>query len=99
MKETKISREDVEYVAALARLNLSEEDIETFTRQLDGILTYMGKLNELDTSEVEPTTHVIDISNAFREDVVEHSFPQEVILENAPDREGGFFKVPKIIGE
>lgn len=99
MGNAKISKEDVRYVARLARLNVSEEETETFTLQLNSILSYMDKLNELDTSHVEPTSHVIDVCNAFREDTVQESLPQEVALENAPEREGEFFKVPRIIGD
>jgi len=99
MGTAKISQEDVRYVAKLARLNLSAEDMEKFTLQLNSILSYMDKLNELDTSNVEPMSHVIDVYNAFRDDVVGESFGREVALENAPDREQGFFKVPRIIGD
>ena len=97
MENAKISKEDVQYVARLARLNVSEDEVETFTLQLNAILSYMDKLNELDTSDVEPISHVIDVCNAFREDLVKESFPQEVTLENAPERAGGFFKVPRIM--
>lgn len=97
MENPKISREDVRYVARLARLNVSEGEIETFTHQLNSILSYMDKLNELDTSDVEPMSHVIDVCNALREDIVQESFTQKVALENAPESEKGFFKVPRII--
>jgi aspartyl-tRNA(Asn)/glutamyl-tRNA(Gln) amidotransferase subunit C len=98
MENTKISKEDVRYVARLARLNVSDEEMETFAVQLNSILSYIDKLNELDTSDIEPMSHVIDVCNAFREDIVERSFSQEVALENAPQREDGFFTVPRIIG-
>lgn len=98
MENAKISKEDVRYVARLARLNVSEEDTETFTLQLNSILSYMDKLNELDTSDVQPMSHAIDVCNAFRQDTVQGSFAQEVALENAPEREGAFFKVPRIVG-
>ncbi len=97
MEGAKISSGDVRYVARLARLNVLEGEIETFTLQLNRILAYMDKLNELDTSDVEPTSHVVDVSNAFREDIVRESFPQEVALGSAPEREGGFYRVPRII--
>ncbi len=97
MEGAKISSGDVRYVARLARLNVLEGEIETFTLQLNRILAYMEKLNELDTSDVEPTSHVVDVSNAFREDIVRESFPQEVALGSAPEREGGFYRVPRII--
>ncbi|NPV45199.1 MAG: Asp-tRNA(Asn)/Glu-tRNA(Gln) amidotransferase subunit GatC [Firmicutes bacterium] len=93
----KISKKDVEHVAQLARLHLEEEEKELYTRQLNSILNYMEKLGELDTSDVEPTAHVLPIKNVFREDRVEQSMDIEEVLRNAPDREEGFFKVPKII--
>jgi len=84
-------------VALLARLNLSETEIEQFTGQLDAILMYMDKLNELDTKDVEPTSHVIETGNVVREDQVGDSIPVEDALANAPDKEDDFFKVPRII--
>ncbi|QSQ07745.1 Aspartyl/glutamyl-tRNA(Asn/Gln) amidotransferase subunit C [Koleobacter methoxysyntrophicus] len=93
----KISKKDVEHVAQLARLHLEEEEKELYTRQLNSILNYMEKLGELDTGDVEPTAHVLPIKNVFREDRVEQSMDIEEVLRNAPDREEGFFKVPKII--
>jgi len=87
----------VEYVAHLARLRLSPEEAEKFTSQLDQILVYFEKLNQLDTSNIEPTSHPIPMVNAFREDVVKPSIDVEEALVNAPDKEGNFFKVPKII--
>jgi aspartyl-tRNA(Asn)/glutamyl-tRNA(Gln) amidotransferase subunit C len=95
----KISKEEVEHVAKLARLAVSEEEKENFSRQLSEILTYVGKLNELDTSKIEPTSHVLDLSNVFRDDVVRESLPAEDVLANAPDRENDHFRVPKIIEE
>jgi len=93
----KIGVEDVEYVARLARLRLSDEEKEEFTGQLNDILTYMDKLNEVDTTEVEPTSHVISITNVLRNDGVRESLPREPSLRNAPEAERGFYKVPKII--
>ena len=93
----KITEREVEYVARLARLKLSEEERELFTGQLNAILEYMEKLNELDTEGVEPTYHVVHHTNAFREDEVGKSSPREEIMENAPQREGEFFKVPRVI--
>ena len=94
-----ISKQDVEHVAKLARLSLSEDEKQLFTRQLSDILTYIGKLNELDTENVEPTSHVLDLHTVLREDAVRESLNPEEVLSNAPDREGSFFKVPKIIEE
>lgn len=93
----KINKEVVEHVAELARLEFDEEEKELFIKQLNSILTYMEKLNELDTTDVPPTAHVIPLANVFREDVVNESLERERSLENAPDSDRGYFKVPKII--
>lgn len=93
----KISKNEVEHVANLARLNLSDNELETMTGQLDNILTYVDKLEELDTSEVAPTTHVFSVSNAFREDVVKDSLDQSAAVKNGPQQNGEFFQVPKVI--
>ena len=92
-----VSREDVEYVAKLARIELTEDEKLTLTSQLNSILDHIEKLNELDTEGVEPTFHVLDVTNVFREDAVRPSLPSEEVLKNAPARDGDFFKVPKII--
>lgn len=94
----KISRAEVAYVARLARLEFTEEEMELFTTQLNAILDYVGKLGELDTSGVEPTSHAIEITNAFRDDAVHESLSVEEALANAPEREDGFFVVPRVIG-
>src|SRR5467141_2563939 len=97
-----LSKKDVEHVARLARLALSEEEKERFTQQLGDILTYIEKMSALDTKNVPPTSHVLPLSNVWREDKVEPSTsatlgsPEE-ILANAPEREGPLFKVKKII--
>jgi aspartyl-tRNA(Asn)/glutamyl-tRNA(Gln) amidotransferase subunit C len=88
---------DIEKVARLARLELSEEEKETFGNQMEQILTYMEQLNRVDTSGVEPTSHAIPIYNVFRDDEVKPSFPHEEVLAIAPDEEEGHFKVPRII--
>lgn len=98
-KRVKISYEEVEHVARLARLALSEEEREKMRAQLDAILTYIDKLNELDTSQVEPTSHVIPMTNVFREDKVRPSLSQEQALANAPDRQEALFRVPRILEE
>lgn len=92
-----IQVKDVEHVAKLARLNLTDEEREMFTEQLNAILQYAEKLNELDTEGVEPTTHVLHISNVMREDVVHESLPQEKVFRNAPEEEDGQFKVPAVL--
>jgi len=93
----KITREEVKKVAHLARLELSPEEEEVLTNQLDSILQYMEKLNQLDTTEVEPLAHVVDIVNAFREDRAVNQPSVDILLSNAPAREKNFFKVPKIL--
>ncbi|WP_411345237.1 Asp-tRNA(Asn)/Glu-tRNA(Gln) amidotransferase subunit GatC [Paenibacillus sp. WLX1005] len=92
-----INIQDVEHVARLARLDLSEEEKEMFTAQLSAILKYAEKLNELDTDNVEPTTHVLHVSNVMRDDEVKESLPIEKVLLNAPDDEDGQFKVPAVL--
>jgi aspartyl-tRNA(Asn)/glutamyl-tRNA(Gln) amidotransferase subunit C len=93
----KITRAEVEHVARLARLELSDEEKETFTSQMDAILAYVEKLNELDTSGIVPTAHAVPMENAFRDDLVNPSIGVENALANAPDRVEGFFRVPKVI--
>lgn len=93
----KITIQDVEHVASLARLELTPEEKETFTVQLDAILQYMDKLNELDTDQVEPTTHVLPLVNVMREDEPHASLPLDKVLLNAPDEEDGQFRVPAVI--
>ena len=93
----KITIKDVEDVARLARLELNEAEKERMRAQLDSILSYIDKLNELDTSAVEPTSHVLQMVNVFREDEVRQSLSQEEALANAPDPHDLFFRVPKIL--
>jgi aspartyl-tRNA(Asn)/glutamyl-tRNA(Gln) amidotransferase subunit C len=93
----KITIDEVQYVANLARLELKPPEAEAMAGQLEQILSYVDKLNELDTSEVEPTTHAISITNAFREDELRESLGQEKALANAPQENGESFVVPRII--
>ena len=93
----KITKETVENVAELARLSLPEEAIERFTHELGDILAYVDKLSELDTENIRPTQHVLNIKNVFRKDEAEESYDREKILENAPDAEDGCFRVPKVV--
>jgi aspartyl-tRNA(Asn)/glutamyl-tRNA(Gln) amidotransferase subunit C len=95
----KITLQEVEHVARLARLELTAEEKERMRAQLDSILSYIDKLNELDTSDVEPTSHVLPMTNVFREDEVAPSLAQEAVLANAPDRQDLFFRVPRILEE
>lgn len=93
----KITLEEVQYVARLARLQLSGSEAEAMTGQLDRILSYVDKLNALDTSAVAPTTHAIAMVNAFREDELQESLGREVALANGPQQNGAAFVVPKVI--
>ncbi|MHC1728645.1 MAG: Asp-tRNA(Asn)/Glu-tRNA(Gln) amidotransferase subunit GatC [Syntrophobacteraceae bacterium] len=93
----KITREEVRHVADLARLELSEAEEERMTGQMNGILEYMEKLNELDTEGITPTTHAILLQNVFRDDVVRDSLEREKALANAPETDDVNFIVPKII--
>jgi aspartyl-tRNA(Asn)/glutamyl-tRNA(Gln) amidotransferase subunit C len=89
-----ITRDEVLHVARLARLELTEEEVERFTEQLSAILEAVAKVSELDLSEVEPTAHPLDVVNVWAEDEPRPCLTQEEALANAPDREAGFFKVP-----
>lgn len=93
----KLTRDDVRRVALLARLRLNPEEEMRLTDELGHILAYMDKLNELDTSKVEPFAHAISINNILREDTVTNRPIADALLANAPDRDNTFFKVPKII--
>lgn len=94
-----ISKKDVEYIANLANLKIDEEDKELFTGQLDDILNYVEKLNELDTEGVVPTAYTVPMKNVLREDRVGPSIPRGKALANAPDKKDGQFRVPRIISE
>ncbi len=87
----------IEHLAQLARLSVSDNEKRLFADQIDSILSYMDKLNELDTGNVEPTSHVISLSNVVREDLPKDSLEREDALRNAPDRTDKFYRVPKII--
>lgn len=91
-----ITIKDVEHVAKLARLELTEEEKEKFTTQLGDVLKYVDQMNEVDTTGVEPMSHAIDFVNVMREDAVNYEQTKEELMKNAPDEENGFFKVPKI---
>ncbi len=93
----KLSKSEVEHIAHLARLQLGAKEIETITPQLNNILLYMEKLSELDTTGIEPTTHALHLSNAFRNDKIIPSLDQEDVLALAPEQGGGSFVVPKVI--
>nr|WP_295974386.1 Asp-tRNA(Asn)/Glu-tRNA(Gln) amidotransferase subunit GatC [uncultured Bacillus sp.] len=94
---TRITIDEVKHVAHLARLAITEEEADKFAKQLDAIITFAEQLNELETDNIEPTSHVLDMKNVFREDVVNPGLPVEEVLKNAPDYEDGQIKVPAII--
>lgn len=92
-----ITVNDVEHVAKLARLELGDKEKEQFTEQLNAILKYAEKLNELNTDHIPPTSHVLPLSNVMREDAVRPSSPIEQVMRNAPDEEDGQFRVPAVL--
>jgi aspartyl-tRNA(Asn)/glutamyl-tRNA(Gln) amidotransferase subunit C len=94
-----ISREDVVHVARLARLALTDAELETLREQLNAILSHIDALRAVDTSGVEPTSHAVPQFNVMRDDEPRPCFPVEEMLANAPDRVGDFFRVPRIIEE
>ncbi len=93
-----VTIKDVEHIAKLARLEFSDAEKEKLTHQLNDILRYIEKLNQLDTTKVEPLSHVIELTNVVREDTVTPSMAREEVLQNAPSKTEKFFKVPKVIG-
>ncbi|MBS7287623.1 MAG: Asp-tRNA(Asn)/Glu-tRNA(Gln) amidotransferase subunit GatC [Candidatus Freyarchaeota archaeon] len=92
-----ITKEVVEHIAWLARLKLSEEEKEKFARQLSKIIDYFNVISKVDTSNIEPTFHVLELYNVFREDKEVESLPQEIVVRSAHESEDGFIKAPKII--
>ena len=97
--DKKINEAQVRKVAKLARLDLSDAEVEEFAGQLSAILDYVERMNQLDTEGVEPLAHCLPINNVFREDAVKESLGTEKTLANAPQRDESFFKVPKILEE
>ena len=89
-----IDREQVLHVARLARLRLSEEEVERMAGELSGILEHVDRISELDLEDVEPTAHVVDLENVLRPDEPRPSWPKDVVLEQAPDPADGAFRVP-----
>ena len=94
----KMTKEEVLYVARLARLDLDEASIDTFAGQIDEILGYIEKLNQVDTKGINPTSHAVSLTNAFRDDVERQHLDRERALANAPEQEEGQFVVPKVVG-
>lgn len=92
-----ITGEDVDHIGWLASIKVTEEEKEGFVASFNSVLDYFHQLDELDTEDVEPTYRVVDLTNVFREDVVTESISQEESLSNAPRRENGYFKSPRIV--
>ena len=93
-----LSIDDVRKVARLARLALQDDQLQKLTGQLESILHYIDKLKQIDTTGVEPMAHALPVKNVLRPDIPEPALPVEKVLQNAPDTDGPFFKVPKVIG-
>ncbi|NTW50368.1 MAG: Asp-tRNA(Asn)/Glu-tRNA(Gln) amidotransferase subunit GatC [Chlorobiales bacterium] len=93
-----VTKQDVEYIANLARLSFNEDEKEKMTKELNTILSYIEKLNELDTSKVEPLINMNERTNVLRPDEIVPSIPNSDALKNAPNSQDRFFKVPKVIG-
>ena len=93
-----IDIDQVRRIGRLARIELTDDEVATLSRQLGDILTYFDKLQELDTTGVEPMAHAVEIRNVLADDEVRESLPADRALANAPQRDGDFFKVPKVIG-
>ncbi|HUT01756.1 MAG TPA: Asp-tRNA(Asn)/Glu-tRNA(Gln) amidotransferase subunit GatC [Phycisphaerae bacterium] len=94
-----IDEDLVRHIGKLSRIELSDEQVQTFRRQLASILEYFGKLRELDTEGIEPMAHATELHNVLADDVPGESLSPQQALANAPDRDGDFFKVPKVIGD
>jgi aspartyl-tRNA(Asn)/glutamyl-tRNA(Gln) amidotransferase subunit C len=94
---SRISTDQVKHVANLARLAITEEDAALFTSQLDAIISFAEQLNEVDTENVKPTSHVLDMKNIMREDISEKGLSNEEVVKNAPDHADGYIRVPSIL--
>ncbi|KGX88226.1 Asp-tRNA(Asn)/Glu-tRNA(Gln) amidotransferase subunit GatC [Pontibacillus litoralis] len=94
---SRISKEQVKHVANLARLHVTEDEADMFAKQLDDIISFAEQLNELDTDNVAPTTHVLDLKNVMRKDEPKHWITQEEALKNAPETQDGQIRVPSIL--
>ncbi|MDT3697220.1 MAG: Asp-tRNA(Asn)/Glu-tRNA(Gln) amidotransferase subunit GatC [Ignavibacterium sp.] len=94
-----VTKKDVEEIASLAKLKFTDEEMQSFTIQMNEILAYMDKLNELDTENIKPLSHPVEQVNIFREDKLKESVSVEEALKNSPDKTDQHFKVPKVIGD
>lgn len=92
-----LNKEDVRYIASLARIRVTEDELEGFTKNLENIISYVDQLNELDVEKVEPTSHVLHLRNVYRPDLVKPSLSQQDALKFAVDSYQGSFKVPRVI--
>ena len=92
-----VTQKDVEYIAKLAKLKLNKDELENYTKDMNEILEYIDKLNELDTEKIEPLSHPLGTKNVLREDIPRQSIEREKALKNAPKATHEFFKVPKVI--
>ncbi len=99
MRQKKIDKAQVEKIGKLSRLKLTESEVDEFADQLSAILEYVEKMNELDTTDVEPLAHCLPVNNVFRSDEPKESLGTEKTLANAPQHDGEFFKVPKILDD
>ncbi len=96
---TEIDAEMVRHIGKLSRIELTDAEVATFTRQLGDVLHYFDKLQELDTENVEPMAHAVELHNILADDTPRESLTPDEALANAPQRDGDFFKVPKVLGE
>jgi aspartyl-tRNA(Asn)/glutamyl-tRNA(Gln) amidotransferase subunit C len=97
--EKKIDRQLIRHIARLSRIELTEEETKEFLGQLSDILAYFDKLSELDTDNTEPQSHAVELNNVLADDTVLETLTTDQALANAPDRDGPFFKVPKVLGD
>ena len=93
----KVTKQDIDTVASLSRLNIRDDEAEGVMEQLDKFLTYVDNLKGVDTTNIEPTTYALKMQNVFREDTVKPSLPRDAALSNAPLKEDGYFKVPRVL--
>ncbi|WP_428940195.1 Asp-tRNA(Asn)/Glu-tRNA(Gln) amidotransferase subunit GatC [Fontivita pretiosa] len=96
--DRKITLDELRHVARLARLELSDQQLHRFTEQIEAILEYVAKIGQVDVSGIEPMAHAVRLVNVFRDDQPQPALPIEKVLQNAPETDGPFFKVPKVIG-
>ena len=92
-----LNKDDVRYIASLARIHVAEDELEGFTKNLENIISYVDQLNELNVENVEPTSHVLNLENVFRKDEMKPSAARDEALKHAPLTDGKFFKVPKVV--